>query len=52
LIWGSGLALVLAAVLAVFLDAKARREEAWLKEVYPEYTIYAQQVKRLVPGVY
>lgn len=40
------------AILFVFLDAKARREEAWLTEKYPEYSQYQQQVKKLLPGLY
>jgi len=52
IIWASVTALTLAGVLAVFLDAKARREERWLKEVFPEYANYSKRVRRLVPGVY
>jgi len=45
-------ALVLTAVLAVLLDLKARREEAWLRERYRVYAAYAEQTSRFVPGVY
>ena len=31
---------------AIFLDAKRRREEAWLVEQYPGYTEYRQHVRR------
>jgi protein-S-isoprenylcysteine O-methyltransferase Ste14 len=34
------------------LDLKARREEAWLSERYPEYAAYARHTHRFVPGVY
>lgn len=37
---------------AVFLDAKARREERWLREQFPRYASYARRVRRLLPGVY
>lgn len=44
--------LILALLIAVFFDAKARREEAWLRERYPEYAGYQHTVRKLVPGVY
>jgi protein-S-isoprenylcysteine O-methyltransferase Ste14 len=44
--------LVAVAVLFVFLDAKARKEEVWLTQKYPEYSDYQQQVKKLIPGLY
>jgi protein-S-isoprenylcysteine O-methyltransferase Ste14 len=41
------------AVAALFLDAKRRREEAWLSEVQPEYEAYRQEVRHsLVPFVW
>jgi len=52
LLWASGPALAMTAVLAVFLDAKARREERWLREQFPEYADYARRVRRLVPWIY
>lgn len=48
----SVLALAFTVVLAVFLDLKARREEAWLRERYPLYAHYARRVRRFVPGLY
>jgi protein-S-isoprenylcysteine O-methyltransferase Ste14 len=45
-------ALIVATVLAVFYDLKARREEAWLRERYPDYAAYARTTKRFVPYVY
>jgi protein-S-isoprenylcysteine O-methyltransferase Ste14 len=41
------------AVAAVFLDAKRRREEAWLEEVHPDYEQYREYVPNsLVPFVW
>ena len=41
------------AVTALFLDAKRRREEAWLSEEQPEYEAYRQEVRHsLVPFVW
>jgi len=48
----SGPALGLTAVLGLFFNAKAIREERWLRERYPEYEDYARRVRRLIPGVY
>lgn len=45
---------VLAYIICLFLlfDLKARREEGWLVERFPEYTEYQTRVKRLIPGIY
>ena len=49
----SPLALAPWTVAAVFLDAKRRREEAWLVEEYPEYEEYRTSVRHsLVPFVW
>lgn len=45
-------ALGVAVVLAIYLDAKARREEAWLLERYTGYAAYRRRTKRFLPGVY
>jgi len=45
-------ALIGALVLAVVLDLKARREEVWLAERYPEYPDYRARTHRFIPGVY
>ena len=45
-------ALVAAAALTVFLDAKARREERWLRERFDGYVAYAQRVRRFIPRIY
>ncbi len=51
-IWSSGPGFGLALGLMVYLDAKARREERWLRERYAAYGEYARRVKRLIPYVY
>jgi protein-S-isoprenylcysteine O-methyltransferase Ste14 len=45
-------ALVVAALLAVWLDLKARREEVWLAERYPGYDAYRARTSRFIPGTY
>jgi protein-S-isoprenylcysteine O-methyltransferase Ste14 len=52
-LWQQSLPSVLAsAVLGVFFDAKARREERWLRQRFPEYSQYARRVSRFLPGIY
>jgi len=47
------LALVPTALLAFAFDLKARREEAWLVQRYPEYAAYLERTPhRFVPGLY
>ena len=43
---------VYAVLLGVFFDRKARREEQWLRERFPEYADYARRVRRFIPGIY
>ncbi len=50
--WSSVPTLVVAVVQAVLLDRKARREEAWLRQCFPDYAEYARRVRRFVPWVY
>lgn len=38
--------------LAVWLDLKSRREEAWLRGRYPEYEAYRRRTHRFIPGAY
>lgn len=45
-------ALAVALVLTVFLDAKARVEERWLEQKFPDYADYRKRVRRFVPMVY
>ncbi|HEU4679062.1 MAG TPA: isoprenylcysteine carboxylmethyltransferase family protein [Terrimicrobiaceae bacterium] len=52
LAWQSAPALMVALGSMPFFDAKARREEQWLREKFPEYRDYQRSVKRFVPGVY
>jgi protein-S-isoprenylcysteine O-methyltransferase Ste14 len=52
LIWRSWPVLGLALVQAIFLDAKARCEERYLKERFDGYAAYRRRVKRLIPGLY
>jgi protein-S-isoprenylcysteine O-methyltransferase Ste14 len=48
----SATALAAALVLVVVLDLKARREEAWLADRYPDYDAYRAATHRFVPGLY
>jgi protein-S-isoprenylcysteine O-methyltransferase Ste14 len=49
----SPLALIPTALLALFLDLKARREEEWLEERYPDYRGYSERTsRRFVPWIY
>lgn len=52
LYWGTLLGMALAIFLFVWFDMKARREEAWLMDKYPEYAAYRTRVKKLIPFVY
>ena len=52
-IFTSLVGLVLTVVLAVFLDLKARREEAWLGERLDGYTAYRTRTPhKLIPFLY
>lgn len=50
LLWQSWPALVAALALIPFLHAKARREERWLREAFPQYPDYAKRVPGFIPG--
>jgi len=52
LLVASPLSLLLVAVLAIVLDLKSRREEAWLRERYPGYLAYMARTRRLIPWLY
>jgi protein-S-isoprenylcysteine O-methyltransferase Ste14 len=39
-------------MLFVFFDLKARREERWLQQQYPDYAAYKMRVKKLIPWIY
>jgi protein-S-isoprenylcysteine O-methyltransferase Ste14 len=49
LVWQSWPALLVALSLIPFFPAKARREERWLREKFPEYADYERQVRGFVP---
>lgn len=40
------------AVLLIFFNTKASREEAWLSQKYPDYPNYQNRVKKLIPWLY
>ena len=52
LVWQSWPALLAALALAPLFDAKARREERWLRQQFPEYSSYQQRVRRFIPWLY
>ncbi|MCC6179139.1 MAG: isoprenylcysteine carboxylmethyltransferase family protein [Chloroflexi bacterium] len=52
LFWGRWAGLLAALGLFVFFDAKARHEEKFLAERYPDYSAYRQRTRRLIPGLY
>jgi protein-S-isoprenylcysteine O-methyltransferase Ste14 len=52
LLMASLAALLVVPLLAVLLDLKARREEAWLSERYPRYAAYVRRTRRFIPGLY
>ena len=51
LIWQSAAACGAALVLMPFFHAKARREECWLREMFPGYADYARRVPRFIPRI-
>ena len=52
LVWRRWPGRAAALVLALFLDAKARREERWLRRQFPDYIDYERKVRRFLPGIY
>ncbi|CAN5588821.1 hypothetical protein BH23CHL7_BH23CHL7_23090 [soil metagenome] len=52
LLMASPAALLLVGALAVLLDLKARREEAWLCEHDPAYGPYMRRTRRFIPRLY
>jgi protein-S-isoprenylcysteine O-methyltransferase Ste14 len=52
LVWNAALPLASWAVLLIFFDRKAAREEEWLMEKYPGYGDYRKRVRKLVPFTY
>jgi protein-S-isoprenylcysteine O-methyltransferase Ste14 len=51
-LWGSARGAAPAPVQATSLDVKARREERWLREKFPNHGQYAAKVPRLIPWIY
>ena len=52
LVTTSAQAAVATVALAIWLDLKSRREEAWLLGHYSEYDAYRQRTRRFIPGAY
>jgi protein-S-isoprenylcysteine O-methyltransferase Ste14 len=52
LLWRSWPALAIACLQVPFFDAKARREERWLRQHHADYPDYMRRVKRFIPGLY
>ena len=52
LVWQSLPGLWPALLLGPFFDAKARVEERFLRELFPEYAAYQQRVRRFIPFLY
>jgi protein-S-isoprenylcysteine O-methyltransferase Ste14 len=44
--------LVVALALGVFFDAKARHEEHWLRQQFPDYASYERRARRFIPWIY
>jgi len=36
----------------MFFDVKAKKEETWLIEKFPDYANYRNSVKKLIPWIY
>lgn len=51
LMWQSAAAFGAALVLIPFFQAKARREERWLREQFPRYVEYERRVPRFIPRI-
>jgi protein-S-isoprenylcysteine O-methyltransferase Ste14 len=52
LVWQSWPALLAGLALAPLFDGKARCEEQWLRQQFPEYSAYERHVRRFVPWIY
>ena len=52
LVWQSWPALAVSLGLGLFFDAKARHEERWLRQQFPEYADYERRVRRFIPWLY
>jgi protein-S-isoprenylcysteine O-methyltransferase Ste14 len=52
LVWQSWPAFLVSLTLAPFFVAKARHEERWLRQQFPDYACYEQHVRRFIPWIY
>jgi protein-S-isoprenylcysteine O-methyltransferase Ste14 len=52
LIRASWSAFAASVVMAILFDAKARQEERWLRQQFPDYARYEQRVRRFIPWIY
>ena len=52
LIWQSAASCGAAVALIPFFHAKARREERWLRQQFPDYAGYERRVRRFIPWLY
>ena len=52
LVWQSWSALITSLALGAFFDAKARQEERWLRQKFPDYAGYERRVRRFIPWIY
>jgi protein-S-isoprenylcysteine O-methyltransferase Ste14 len=52
LVWQSWPATAAVLVLALFFDAKARREERWLREKFAAYEDYSKTTHKFIPEIY
>jgi protein-S-isoprenylcysteine O-methyltransferase Ste14 len=52
LMQASLLALPFVVALAIVLDLKSRREEAWLRERFAGYEAYTARTRRMIPWLY
>lgn len=52
LFWCSFVGIAFFVLIVIFFDLKARYEEHHLQKMHPEYTAYANRVRRFVPGIY
>jgi protein-S-isoprenylcysteine O-methyltransferase Ste14 len=50
--WGSAVAFGVALAMIPFFQAKAKVEERWLRQKFPEYSEYERRVPRFIPWLY
>jgi protein-S-isoprenylcysteine O-methyltransferase Ste14 len=52
LLWQSWITAAVSLVMTAQLYQKSLREEAWLREKFPDYAAYAKRVKRFIPRLW